>query len=162
VQAKPNAVQGYVFRAVAATNLGRRDQADQDVSKAIEVAPKNPIGYIQMGNLRLGDKRYPDAEKSFQKALELDSNSVNAMNGLMRTYLAQKEPDKAIDAVKAQIAKVPDSSAFYDLMGTALFESKKDSRSAEAVFRKSIELDKTNGDAYLKLGQVQLAGGVPD
>jgi tetratricopeptide (TPR) repeat protein len=162
VQARPEAVQGYVFRAVAASNLGRKDQAEQDVNKAVEVAPKNPIGYIQMGNLRLGDKKYLEAEKSFQKALELDSHSVDAMNGLMRNYLAQKEPDKAIDAVKAQIAKAPDSSAFYDLMGTALFESKKDSKSAETAFRKSIELDKSNADAYLKLGQVLLAEGVPD
>lgn len=162
VQAQPQAVQGYVFRAVAAANLGRKDQAEQDVNKAIEVAPGNSIGYIQMGTLRLGDKRYAEGEKAFQKALELDAHSVDAMNGLMRTYLAQKEPDKALEAVKAQIGKVPDSSSFYDLMGTALFESKKDSRSAEAAFRKAIELDKTNADAYLKLGQVLLAEGVPD
>ena len=162
VEAQPEGVEGYIFRAVAAANLGRREQAEQDISKAIEVAPRNSIGYIQMGTLRLTDKRFPEAERSFQKALELDTHSVDAMNGLMRTYLIQKQPDKAIEAAKVQIAKVPDSSPFYDLMGTALFESKKDSRSAKAAFRKSIELDKTNADAYLKLGQVLLAEGVPD
>jgi len=43
----------------------------------------------------------------------------------MNTYLAQKQSDKAIAAVNEQIAKVPESSEFYDLLGTALFNNRK-------------------------------------
>jgi tetratricopeptide (TPR) repeat protein len=159
IQAKPAAAEGYVFRAVAAMNLGQKTQAEQDINKAIEVGPNNPLGYIWLGNLRLPDKRYPEAEKSFLRALDLDPKSSDALNGLMRTYLLQKDADKAIAAANAQIAKVPDSSAFYDLLGTALFDAKKDNKEAEAALQKSVELDRTNGDAYLKLGQVQFAEG---
>ena len=162
IQTRPTAVEGYAFRAIAASNLGRKDQAEQDVQKAIEVAPKSAIGYIQLGNLRLPDKRFPEAEKAFQTALTLDPKSTDALNGMMRTYLAQKDPDKAIAAANAQIAKTPDSTGFYDLLGTALFENKKDYPGAEVAFSKSIALDKTNSDAYLKLGQVYLAAGNAD
>jgi len=55
----------------------------------------------------------------------------------MNTYLAQKQSDKAIAAVNEQIAKVPESSEFYDLLGTALFNNKKDFAGAEAAFKKS-------------------------
>jgi len=43
----------------------------------------------------------------------------------MNTYLAQKQPDKAIAAANTQIEKAPDSSPFYDLLGTVLFNNKK-------------------------------------
>jgi len=162
IESRPTAVDGYAFRAIAASNLGRKDQAEQDVQKAIEVAPKNAIGYIQQGNLRLMDKRYPEAEKVFQTSLSLDPKSTDALNGLMRTYLAQKDTDKAVAAANAQIAKVPDSSGFYDLLGTALFEGKKDYQAAAVAFSKAIALDKTNSDAYLKLGQAYLAAGSTD
>jgi len=80
----------------------------------------------------------------------------------MNTYLAQNQTDKAVAAANVQVAKSPNSSAFYDLLGTALFNSKKDLDAAEAAFRKSAELDKNNADALLKLGQVQVAKGSTD
>src|SRR5947208_16451146 len=77
----------------------------------------------------------------------------------MNAYLAENQIDKSIAAANAQIAKVPDSSAFYDLLGTALFNAKKDTIGAEAALKKAADLDKNNGDALLKLGQVQVAKG---
>ena len=75
----------------------------------------------------------------------------------MNTYLAQKQTDKAIAAASAQIAKSPNNSAFYDLLGTVLFSPKQDTGGAEAAFQKAGALDKNNADALLKLGQVQVA-----
>ena len=76
--------------------------------------------------------------------------------------MAEKQLDKAIDAANAQIAKSPNNSAFYDLLGTILFNNKKDMNGAEAAFKKSAELDKNNSDALLKLGQVEVAKGSTD
>jgi tetratricopeptide (TPR) repeat protein len=80
----------------------------------------------------------------------------------MNTYFAQKQFDKAIAAANAQIAKSPNSANFYDLLGTALFNGKKDLPGAEAALRKAIELDKTNTDALEKLGKVQVQEGSAD
>jgi tetratricopeptide (TPR) repeat protein len=54
---------------------------------------------------------------------------------------------------------VPDSSAFYDLLGTILFRAKKDFSSAESAFNKALQLDPKNVDARLKLAQVQTTTG---
>ena len=59
---------------------------------------------------------------------------------------------------RAQIAKAPNISGFYDLLGTALF-LKKDLSGADAALHKAVELDKNNSDALLKLAQVQAAEG---
>jgi tetratricopeptide (TPR) repeat protein len=57
---------------------------------------------------------------------------------------------------------VPNSSAFYDLLGTVLFNNKKDYVSAETALRKAADLDKKNSDALLKLGQALNAQGSTD
>jgi len=150
------------MRTIADINQKQLSAAEQDIAKATQVAPQNPIGYVQMGNLRLLQKHYDAAAKAYQKGLDVDPTNSDALGGLMNTYLVQKQPDKAIAAANAQIAKVPNSSAFYDLLGTALFNNKKDYAGAETALRKAAELDKKNSDALLKLGQVFNAQGASD
>jgi len=159
---QPASPDGYALRAVAFINRKEFDKAEQDVRRAIEVAPQSAIGYVQMGNLKLVQKLYSEAEKSYQQGLDRDPNSSDALSGLMNTALAQKQTDKAVAQARAAIAKAPTSSAFYDLLGTVLFNNKKDMNGAEEAFRKSAELDKNNSDALLKLGQVQVAKGSVD
>jgi tetratricopeptide (TPR) repeat protein len=159
---QPFSPDGYALRAVSCIHRQQFVRAEQDVHKAQEVAPQNPVGYIQMGNLKLAQQQFADAERSFQQALDRDSTSPDALAGLMNTYIAQQQPDKAVTAANTQIVKAPNSSAFYDLLGTVLFNSKRDRDGAAAAFQKSIELDKSNADALTKLGQVQAASGSVD
>jgi cellulose synthase operon protein C len=159
---QPASPDGYAMRALSNLNRKRYAEAEKDIRKAIEVAPQSAIGYVQMGNLRYVQKEYGAAGEAYQGALDRDSNSTDALRGLMNTYLAENQIDKAIAAANAQIAKSPNRSGFYDLLGTALFRSKKDLSGAEASFQKSAELDKNNSDALIKLGQVQAAKGSVD
>jgi tetratricopeptide (TPR) repeat protein len=126
--------------------------------KAAELAPRNPTPLVQLGNLRQMQKQYGEAIKFYQQALDNDPASSDALQGMMNTYIAQKQLDQAVTTANAQIAKSPNVSAFYDLLGTALFE-KKDFRSAEEAFNKAVALDKNNSDALLKLAQAQAANG---
>lgn len=159
VRIQPTSPQGYVLRAVSFIRRGQVPKAEEDIHKAIEVAPANSAGFTVLGNLRLFQKRYDEAVTAYRLALDRDPGSAEALNGLMNTDLAQKQADKAIADANAQIAKVPASSAFYDLLGTVLFNNKKDLAGAEAAFTKAAELDKNNSDALIKLGQVQVAKG---
>lgn len=154
----PNAPDGYLLRAVAEMNRKKYSDAEQDMRKAAALAPNNPTPYVQMGNLHALQKQYGDAIKFYQQALDKDPASTDALQGAMNTYIAQKQLDQAVAAAKAQIAKSPNVSGFYDLLGTALFE-KKDFTGADAAFNKAVELDKNNSDALLKLAQTQAAEG---
>jgi tetratricopeptide (TPR) repeat protein len=147
------------MRALAEMNRQKYSDAEQDLRKATDIAPGSPAPYVQMGNLHQLQKQYAEAVKFYQQALDKDPSSTDALQGMMNTYLAQKQYDQAIAAARAQLARTPDSSGFYDLLGTALFQNKKDLSGAEAAFRKAVELDKNNSDALLKLGEVQAAQG---
>jgi tetratricopeptide (TPR) repeat protein len=157
IAAQPDSADGYLLRAVAEINRQKYSDAEEDLHKAIPLAPQSAAPYIQLGNIRLRQKQYAEAEKSYQEALDKDPSSSDGLSGLMNTYFAQKQFDKAIAAANAQIAKSPNNSNFYDLLGTAFFNGKKDLKAAEAALRKAVDLDKTNSDALVKLGKVQIA-----
>jgi cellulose synthase operon protein C len=158
IAAAPYSADGYILRAVGEMNRQKYSDAQQDLTKVMGLMPSNPVPYVQMGNLYLLQKEYLEAIKFYQQALDKDSGSTEALQGIMNTYVAQKHVDQAIAAARAQITKSPAVGGFYDLLGTALFQ-KKDFAGADAAFRKAIELDKNNSDALLKLGQVQAAQG---
>jgi cellulose synthase operon protein C len=162
ITAQPYSGDGYLLRAIAEMNRQKYTESEQDLQKSMQFAPASAAPYVQMGNMRLLQKNYTEAEKFYQQALDKDPSSSDGLSGLMNTFLAAKQPDKAIAAAYTQIGKVPNNSNFYDLLGTALFDGKKDLKSAEAALRKAIELDKNNGDALGKLGKVQVAEGSAD
>jgi tetratricopeptide (TPR) repeat protein len=162
INAQPYAAEGYLFKGMAELARLKYSDAQQDALLAAQRAPQIPAPYIQMGNIQLAQKHFPEAEKFYQQALDKDPSSSEGLSGLMNTYFAQKQYDKAIAAANAQIAKSPNNANFYDLLGTALFNGKKDLPGAEAALHKAIDLDKNNIDALEKLGKVQVQEGAPD
>ena len=162
IQLQPASPEGYALRALSNINRKRFPAAEVDVRKAIEASPEGSFGYVQMGNLRLAEKEFGAASRAYREALDRNPNSKDAMLGLMTSYVAQKRVDDAIAAAKAQIAKSPHNSGFYDLLGSALFYNKRDLAGAATAFQKAVELDKNNSDALLKLARVQGAKGSTD
>lgn len=162
ISTQPYLADGYVIKGMADLARQRYSDAQQDAEEAMHRAPQSAIPYIQLANLQLAQKHFPDAEKLYQQSLDKDPSSSQALSGLMNTYVAQKEYDKAVTAANAQIAKSPKNSDFYDLLGTALFNGKKDLPGAEVALKKAIDLDKSNTDAIEKLGKVQVQEGASD
>jgi tetratricopeptide (TPR) repeat protein len=156
IRIEPLGPEGYGLRALVGINRRQFDAADRDVHRAIEVSPHSGFGYVQLGNLKFAQNQYGDAVQAYQDALAHNPASVDALRGLMKTYVAQKQPAEAIAAARAQIEKVPDNSGFYDLLGSALFHLMKDLNGAERALEKSVALD-GNTDAVTQLCQV-LAG----
>jgi cellulose synthase operon protein C len=162
VNLRPTMPDGYALRAVSEMNQKQFPTAEADARKAIAVAPDSSAGYVQLGNLNFLQRRFKEAEAGYRQALDRDPRSNDALRGLMNTYVAQKQIDAAIAAANVQIAKVQDSSGFYDLLGTVLFEQKKDLAGAAAALTKATQLDAHNTDALIKLGEVQATDGHVD
>jgi tetratricopeptide (TPR) repeat protein len=162
IKLEPLSPDGYVLRAASHIGHQQYDRAEQDVREAIELAPQQAAGYVQMGNLRFVQQNFSEAERAYREALAKQPNSPDALSGLMNACLEQKQPDKAVAAAQAQIAKVPDNSAFQDLLATVLFDTRHDLPGARAALEKSLQLDRNNSDALIKLGRVQVAQGSVD
>jgi tetratricopeptide (TPR) repeat protein len=162
IRLQPASPDGYGLRALTSINEQHFPEAEEDIQKALAIAPQKPIGYIYLGQLRLAQRQYPEAGKAFQAALDRNPNLPEALRGLMNSYILQKQADKAIDAARAQIAKSPGNSAFYDMLGSALYLDKKDLGDVEAAFEKAVALDKQNFMARTHLVQVHASRGEID
>ncbi len=162
ITTQPYLADGFLVKGMADLARQRYSDAQQDADEAMHRAPENSLPYIELANVQLAQKHLADAEKFYQQGLDKDPSSSQALSGLMNTYVAQKEYDKAITVANTQIAKSPNNSDFYDLLGTALFNGKKDLPGAEVALKKAIDLDNTNTDAVEKLGKVQVQEGASD
>jgi tetratricopeptide (TPR) repeat protein len=162
ITTQPYSPDGYLLRGLA--DLARQNYAaaQQDAQQAMQRAPQSPAPYVEMGNLHLAQKHYAEAESAYQQALDKDPSSADALSGLLNSCFAQKQFDRAVTLANAQIAKSPTNSAFYDLLGTALFNGKKDLHGADAALRKAVDLDKNNQDALEKLGKIEVQEGSTD
>jgi len=156
ITAQPYSADGFILKGIADLAHQKYNDAQQDAQQAMQRAPRSPKPYVQMGNIELIQKHYDPAVTFYQQALDKDPSSGEGLSGVMNTYFVQEQFDKAIAAANAQIAKSPNNANFYDLLGTALFNGKKDLPGAEAALRKAVELDKNNTDALEKLGKVQI------
>ena len=162
ITAQPYSADGFILKGIADLAHQKYIDAQQDAQQAMQRAPQSPAPFVQMGNIELIQKHYDQALTFYQQALDKDPSSGDGLSGVMNTYFVQKQFDKAIAAANAQIAKSPNNANFYDLLGTALFNGKKDLPGAEAALRKAVELDKNNADALEKLGKVQVQEGSAD
>lgn len=150
---EPNSPEGYIFRAMATFGHGDETGAEADLQKAITLAPNNPVAYTQLGGLRLRQKRFSEAEKLYQEALDRGPRYFDALQGLVMTYAAEKELPKAVATVQAQIQKVPNDPAYYRLLGGVLLDSGQHD-AAKAAVEKSLELNSKDADGYLLLVKI--------
>ena len=162
IRLQPGSPDGYALRALANINRKHYVEAEQDIRRAIAASPQSAYGYVELGNLRFAQTQYGDAAKAYQDALDRNANSIDALRGLVNAYLAEKQVDKAISSVNAQIGKAPSNSNFYNLLGAVLFHSKRDFSGAEAALERSTALDGHNYDSLFQLCQVRAAKGEID
>jgi tetratricopeptide (TPR) repeat protein len=159
IRLEPRVAEGYALRALSHINLQQFEAGEQDAREAIAIDPQNAFGYVQLGNLRLSEARYGEAITTFQDALKRNPGSLDSLRGLVSAYMDGKQPDKAISALRAQIAATAANGAFYALLGDVLFHGKKDLNGAQAAFEKSTALDSHNSSAWMELSEVQAAKG---
>jgi Flp pilus assembly protein TadD len=153
VEDEPNSPEGYVFRAMATFGRGDETGAEADLQKAISLAPNSPVPYGQLAGLRLRQKRYSDAEKLYQQALDRGPQYFDALQGLVMTYGAQNELPKAVAAVQTQIQKVPNDPAYYRLLGGVLLDSGQHG-AARAAVEKALALNDKDTDSYLLMVKI--------
>jgi tetratricopeptide (TPR) repeat protein len=161
VKLEPQAASGYVLRALAKVSGRNPAGAEEDLRRAMVLAPDDPTAYSRLATIRASQRKYPEAEKLYEQALTKNPKFIEPVQGLMGIYFVQKQPARAIARVNEQIRKVPDSSALYFMLAQALMQT-KDLEKSEAAAQKAVELDKNNVEAFLLLAQAQVARGHAD
>jgi len=158
ITAAPHFAGGYVWRSIFELSHNDSAKAEDDLKTAIAVSPRDPQGYLQLGKLRLSQKRYPEAVSLLEQSLEYDPDSVEALHFLISYDEYQKQPDKALARVNAQIAKRPQNSGFYDLLVLLQIQSKNLDQAAASA-QKAMQLNPQDNEAILLYTQTATLRG---
>jgi Flp pilus assembly protein TadD len=161
IDAMPRYSGGYLWRTVVEMDRNLPAQAEADLKTAMDLAPQSSQPYLNLGKLRLAQKRFPEGVGLLDRALKINPDSVQAMRLLVTYDLYRKQPASALARVKAQIEKCPGNSRYYDFLAQLQFQSGKLDQAA-ATTQKAIQLNPDDGDAVLLFAQIAAERGKID
>ncbi|MEE9268978.1 MAG: protein kinase [Candidatus Krumholzibacteria bacterium] len=153
--------EAYELYARGSELLHRGDQSSQRLAlelfeRATELDPDLEVAYIGIGAVQTeryffgwegGTRNLADAERNFQKALEVNRLSVQARRGLIRVYWEQTRLEEVLD-LGQEIALLAGPNAVEALAGRGeayMFGTLPEK--AVPIFERVIELDPRNQGA---------------
>ena len=154
----PEAPDGYLWRGAAEAKQQQLNDADKDFQAALKIDPNNATATLDLGELRLVQKRFSEGRALLQQALDRNPNQLVALNLLVGADLQDKQPEKALALIQAQIAKSPNNPALYTDLG-ALQLQNRDFAAAQANAQKALALNKGFEPALQVFAQSQIAQG---
>lgn len=106
--------------------LGQTDKAIQLAEEFAIKYPESETAQVVAGNLNLIKKDHSKARQRYNQALKINADSLNALQGLGRVNIAEKQYDKAQRNFETIIQKAPKNPAGYQgLLGAYELNGKK-------------------------------------
>jgi tetratricopeptide (TPR) repeat protein len=143
------------------TARGELAKADTEVKALLAKFPNAAAVHAQAGMIALQRQDIAVARRSFDKALTLDQNSMDALTGLVMLDIGTRQPAEAIKRIDERLTRTPNAASVHMLAARAKLAN-KDAAGAETSLRKAIELDSSLLQAYSLLGGLYLSQKKPD
>ncbi len=157
----PEAPDAYIWRATVEAKRQQLAEAEKDLETARQKDPNNEAANLDLGELRLAQKRTAEGSALLGQVLDRDPNQVQALNALVSLDLEAKQPEKAMGRIQAQIGKSPNNPSLYaDL--SALQMQLKDYSGAQSSAQHALSLNKSYQPAVQLYSQAQVAQGNTD
>jgi tetratricopeptide (TPR) repeat protein len=140
---------------------GQLGQAEAQNLVAKQLVPNDPIVHINLGQIYSAEKKWQEAQKEFEEALEVDPHNTTALWQLADFLTARNQTSQALDRVHQYVTANPDDKNGHVVFGVLNSQSKNYGL-AEAELARAIQLDPTDFQAYIELGKVYQAQGQND
>lgn len=112
---------------------GNPKEAQATYQKMVAADPKNPQGYMKLAMLSRTLQQPQAAMQYLEKALKENPQAFPAVRLLVALHLEQKEPQKALERVRALEAKYPKSDELKQILGEVLLALKQPEAAAKAL-----------------------------
>lgn len=153
----PRHSEALRLSGLIAHQRGQHQLAVDLVSRAIAVRA-TPLHYLNLGMAYEGLNQFERAVESYQRTLELDPTSVDALNCLGNSYRARGDWKAALDCYRAAVAAQPEHVLAHYNLGGLLYE-RGDLDGALIHCSRAVALGPREFDAHINLGNVHLARG---
>lgn len=146
---RPGIVDPIIARGNYFASQNQFELAIADYRAALKMDAQNPRALYNIGQIRLMQKKYTEAEKNFRAALaraESDARLAGSVHfGLGFCLYHRGGASKAIPEFDAAIARVPDAPDFYHWRGTAR-KAMGDEVNAQSDFARAAQLSSVNSE----------------
>lgn len=158
----PNNPAAKLVEGVALARMNQPDAARKVFEDITKSAPKFGDAYLQLGSLDMAQKNYSAARENFIHSRALSPNDMRPVMGEAQSYLAEKQPDKALAVFQAQVAAQPERADL--LKAYASLKSQLGQYDgAEADYKKLLgsfkESTSETAQTYAALGQLYARKG---
>lgn len=107
----------------------------------------------EQASSKIADDKYSEAKPILEEIIKQDPENAKAWTDLGMCYFYLKDPQKAQEAFSAAVKYDPNSSSLYNLLGNAQRDT-ADLEGAKASYQKSIDLNKSQFNAYINLSSL--------
>jgi tetratricopeptide (TPR) repeat protein len=139
-----------VMHGTAALQLGDVKTARQDFTTAHDAAPNSTDIYVNLAAVALAENKIDEAVNFYNSALAIDGANFNSLRGLISIYAARNQTAQAHARVDQSIAAQPANASLHFLKGQ-VYGFERNATSAEAEFRRALEIDPNYLAAYSAL-----------
>jgi tetratricopeptide (TPR) repeat protein len=152
----PDNLIAHMLLADAYMYDGQAEQALAAFERVIVLHPKHPGALFGMGQLYWAENKVEEARAIWEKLLEVDKESVKALQLIMNSYMAAGEPAEALKRCDAQIQRSRQNPAFRELRAILLIQT-GEYEAALAALQKALALDAQRAQPYFLLGTLHEA-----
>jgi eukaryotic-like serine/threonine-protein kinase len=135
--------------------------AEQAAERALALDPGLAEAHLALGDVRIHQWRWAEAEKELDQSLELDPNNPLVHLWHADLLLGLGNVDAAVDHARMAYDLDPLTPLGNQTLSTVLVDARKFDDAAAAA-RHGLALDSTLGGLYTALMEAQLFGGHPD
>ena len=158
-----NYAPAYAARGMAYTigfqwkNRGKDwlEKARSSCERALSITPQLAEGHTCLGDVYFSTGRYDEAVQQFQRSLDLDHASDEALRSLAAAYQKQGKASAAEESYRQALLLRPNYWGVYSAFGT-FYSSQGRHTEAAQLFRKAIQLAPLNYRGYSNLGGTYL------
>lgn len=157
LQATPQSVVARFVLAKASIRRGDLARAQGDVAALERANPSSADVQALVGDLNWAKRDLPQARKAYERALTLEPNSLDALVGVVRVDLAEKRGDAARQRIDTRLATNQNNNATLSMLAGMVYRTVGDTRKAELAFKRALELEPANFEAYTGLARLYVS-----
>ena len=113
-------------------------KAQEQYQKIVAQDPKDAESWVMLGRLNGYLHNTPEAEKSFNNALQIDASNEDALVGLAELYGQMGDSKRAAEKLKAAVDKNPNPRTLFAL--ARAYEDLNDYKDAADALKRALEL----------------------
>jgi tetratricopeptide (TPR) repeat protein len=158
LEADPNAVPAYFYRALAWWDRKEETRAMDDLKRVIDSPYATVEAYQTAGMIHLHHDRLAQAEASFQRAIELGPGRAEPRLRLAQVLRRQRRYAPALSELERVETSAQLSSPYFQrILADAMFEkglilgAQGNKAAAKAAFQRAIEIDPSHEEARRQL-----------